>query len=359
MDTEKLQDLKKRSIAIILKNQTDNGAYIASPNFETYQYCWFRDGAYIAYGMQQVGEISSADKFHDWAAEIILSQQPVIKSAKQKVAKGEILGPADFLHARYTLDGKIADREEWPNFQSDGFGTWLWVLSEQIRGQSMRPKTNWVEAAELVAEYLAAIWRVPCYDLWEEFPAHLHTYTLAAIYGGLMSIEGIVSQSFKKVAQEILQFILTYCQKDGVFVKAVGRDDVDASLVALALPYKVVEPGSALMRNTVQRIRRDLVQEFGTHRYTADTYYGGGQWLLLSAWQGCYHASLGEVSEAEAYLNWLVEQSDQEDQMPEQVPLHMNQSRYYTQWLKRWGEIAKPLLWSHASFLWLASMLER
>lgn len=357
MELAKLESLKNRSIQVILENQHLSGAYLASPNFDTYRYCWFRDGAYIANGMKQADEYTSAEKFHDWAAETILSQQEVIQSARQKIAQGEKLSQADFLHTRYTLDGKIAEKEDWPNFQSDGFGTWLWSLSNYVRSKGLRCKPIWSEAAELVGQYLTSVWRVPCYDLWEEFPEQQHTYTLAAIYGGLRSIEGLVGLSFKNVAGEILQFILTHCQHEGVFVKAVGRKDVDASLVALAIPYGVVEPGSELMRNTVKRIEKDLVRDYGTHRYATDTYYGGGQWLLLSAWLGCYHARLGEVEEANAYLNWLMTQSDQTGQMPEQVPLQLNQPSFYPQWLERWGEIAKPLLWSHASFLSLAHML--
>ncbi|MGB4594682.1 MAG: glycoside hydrolase family 15 protein [Anaerolineaceae bacterium] len=358
MEPTELEALKNRSIQIILQNQHTSGAYLASPNFATYHYCWFRDGSYIAHGMQQVQAYSSAEKFHDWAAITILSQREVIQSARRKIAQGDKLGPADFLHTRYTLDGKIAEKEDWPNFQSDGFGTWLWALSNYVSSQGMRCKPIWLEAAELVCQYLSSVWQVPCYDLWEEFPEQQHTYTLAAIYGGLRSIEGLVGLSFKNVAEEILQVILTCCQEDGVFVKAVGRKDVDASLVALAYPYQVVEPGSDLMRNTVKRIESDLVQNYGAHRYAADTYYGGGQWLLLSAWLGCYHANLGEVEEANAYLNWIINQSDHTGHMPEQVPLYLNQPAYYPQWLERWGEIANPLLWSHASFLCLTSHLK-
>jgi len=40
-------------------------------------------------------------------------------------------------------------------------------------------------AAGLVANYLTALWQLPCYDCWEEYPDKMHPHTLAAIYGGL------------------------------------------------------------------------------------------------------------------------------------------------------------------------------
>ncbi|KPV52167.1 hypothetical protein SE17_17090, partial [Kouleothrix aurantiaca] len=48
------------SIALIRAHQSPNGAYVASPTFPTYHYCWFRDGTYIAYAMDLVGEHASA-----------------------------------------------------------------------------------------------------------------------------------------------------------------------------------------------------------------------------------------------------------------------------------------------------------
>ncbi|MFO7662332.1 MAG: glycoside hydrolase, partial [Chloroflexota bacterium] len=57
-----------RSIDIILENQSSSGAYLASPNFPTYHYSWFRDGAFIAYAMDIAGHHESAARFHEWAA---------------------------------------------------------------------------------------------------------------------------------------------------------------------------------------------------------------------------------------------------------------------------------------------------
>ena len=53
------------------KGQYESGAYIASPNFPTYQYCWLRDGSFTAYAMDRAGEYSSADAFFRWAGRTI------------------------------------------------------------------------------------------------------------------------------------------------------------------------------------------------------------------------------------------------------------------------------------------------
>jgi NHL repeat/Glycosyl hydrolases family 15 len=56
-----INDLYQRSILIILQNQSPSGAYIASPNFPTYAYCWLRDGSFIAHAMDRTGQPGYTD----------------------------------------------------------------------------------------------------------------------------------------------------------------------------------------------------------------------------------------------------------------------------------------------------------
>ena len=121
-----MSSLYRRSTEIILTNQTSQGAYLASPNFPTYQYSWFRDGAFIAYAMDIAGEHESSRRFHNWAATVIIQRSDTVKRAIKKARQDEMLEAQDILHTRYTADGNEAI-ENWPNFQLDGFGTWLGI----------------------------------------------------------------------------------------------------------------------------------------------------------------------------------------------------------------------------------------
>ena len=56
-------NLYRRSIDVILGNQADSGAYIASPAFPQYAFCWLRDGSFIGYAMDRVGEHQSSRAF--------------------------------------------------------------------------------------------------------------------------------------------------------------------------------------------------------------------------------------------------------------------------------------------------------
>ena len=114
--------LIERSLQIILEHQAPSGAFIASPNFPTYAFCWFRDSSYIAYALDLYGEQAASARFHAWAASTINRRVDVVQRALQKAAISQPFTDADVLHTRYTLDGNENTTSDWENFQLDGFG---------------------------------------------------------------------------------------------------------------------------------------------------------------------------------------------------------------------------------------------
>jgi GH15 family glucan-1,4-alpha-glucosidase len=350
-----MTDLFQTSVALILAHQAPSGAYLASPNFPTYHYCWYRDGAFIAYAMDLAREHASAARFHAWAAGAVNQRADIVQRAVAKAARGEALSGADILHTRYTADGHDAAGEDWPNFQLDGFGTWLWALGEHQRlagGAALAPE--WSQAAGLVADYLAALWPQPCYDCWEEFPDQVHPHTLAAIYGGLQAHTRLTGQDHASTLADIRRYLETHAVIDGHFAKFAGSTAVDASLLGLAIPYGVFAVDDPRVVRTVARIESELRQGGGVHRYATDTYYGGGEWLLLTAWLGWYYAEAGQLARAAEATNWVAAQADPNGWLAEQLPRTLNDAAAYEPWRARWGDVANPLLWSHAKYVILS-----
>ncbi len=352
-----MTDLYKHSIEVIKENQSPSGSYVASPNFAPYHYCWYRDGAFIAHAMDLVGEHVSASRFHAWASEVVNKHESVILIAVEKAVAGDRLNEEDVLHTRYTYDGD-AGKEDWPNFQLDGFGTWLWALSEHLKISGLEISEGQRRAVRLLAKYLINLWKVPCYDCWEEFPDRIHPYTLAAIYGGLQAIEGLLQVDYRSIRRKICEYILEHNFESHHFVKFNGALEVDASLIGLALPYKVFQLDDERILSTIERIDATLrVGGGGVHRYPTDTYYGGGEWVVLAGWLGWYYAEVGEKDKAVDLLTWMEDQANGKGDLPEQVPQTLNDSSFYKSWRQRWGEIAQPLLWSHANYLILSNAL--
>lgn len=352
-----MENLAQRSIDVILQNQAASGAYIASPNFPNYRFCWFRDGSFTAYAMDLIGEHSSAARFHEWAANVINRRADVVYRAIERVQANKPLGDSDYLHTRYTIDGNESIPSEWPEFQLDGFGTWLWSMSEHLRLiQKPLPET-WNRAAGLVANYLTALWQHPCYDCWEENADKVHPHTLAAIYGGLNAHNQISTYNHRETMQSIMAFIRKLWVTKGYFVKLIDSDMVDASLIGLATPYRLIEPDDPFMVMTVSHLEQSLMCGGGVHRYPTDTYYGGGEWVLLGGWLGWYYTEVRKYNQAKTLLEWMEMQADANGYLPEQVPTNLNCPNNYEPWVKQWGQIARPLLWSHAMYLLLHHFL--
>jgi GH15 family glucan-1,4-alpha-glucosidase len=344
-------------IQLIRHCQHTSGAYPACPTFSQYPYSWLRDGSFIAYAMDRVGVHASARAFHLWAARTLEAQGGHVTELLRRAGAGEAIPPGDFLPTRFALDGGWR-QDGWPNFQLDGYGQWLWSLSEHLRltGERELPEVL-APAVELAACYLTQFWSEPCFDAWEEFPARLHTSTLASLYGGLTAIARFRPEA-RKTAEEIKCVMLEECVTENRFVKFVKNPAVDASLLWVSTPFAVVSEDDPRMQATVTEIERSLLCDGGVLRYTSDTYFGGGAWVLLTAWLGWYHARRGNVRRTRELLAWIDGQRDAFGCLPEQVAVASTNVRFLDYWRRQWGPVARPLLWSHAMYLVLATELK-
>jgi isomaltose glucohydrolase len=353
-----LAAVARRSVAVILDNQAPSGAYIASPAYPTYAYSWLRDGAFIADAMSRAGQIASADAFFGWCARVLVDRRAQVEALIARRTAGETIPPGDFLHTRFTLDGRDSDAA-WENFQLDGYGAWLWALGAHRRRHG-RPVGPFLDGAGLSARYVAAFHEYPSFDWWEEYPEHRHTSTLAAIEAGLRAVAGWpeiedgVRGNSRDAAAAIDHTIRADAEKRGHFGKWLGSPEVDASLLALATPFEIVAADDPLMLATARRIEADLVHAGGVHRYRSDTFYGGGEWLLLAALLGSYRLRNGDAPGAMRQLQWIAAHATAEGDLPEQVADHLLDPGSRQAWRERWGPVATPLLWSHAMYLTLA-----
>ncbi len=345
-------DLARRSIEIITANQAESGAYIAGPNFGPYQYCWFRDGAYCAHALDLWGESTSSTRFFHWSSEVILSRENRLVAAIERARDGQPLEEDMILHTRYTVEGRPVKEMPWSNFQLDGLGTWLWALQQHARLTEVDELPEEMRrAAESLSGYLVALWSVPCYDVWEEADRRLHIYTLASIWAGLQAWKRLNDQIPIQIVDQIRQFVLHNGVLDGAFIRSVGDARIDASLLGVAFPSTIVPLDDSRLVRTVKRIEEQLRRGQGVHRNLQDTYYGGGAWLLLSAWLAKYHLDCGRLGRAEPLLDWVEQQANERGWLPEQIPQNMNEPSYLEPWRGFWGDIASPLLWSHAKYL--------
>lgn len=354
------RDLVAASLDVIRAGQAVNGAFIAGPTFSQYGYAWLRDGSFIAESLDLVGEHAAARRFHAWVAGVVCDATAGIERSISAVGEGRRPGPADYLHCRYAADGSLGP-DDWPTFQLDGPGIWLWALGRHVAAGSVL-SGDLGEAAVLAGRYLAALWSLPSNDAWEESSDRVHTSTLAADLAGLRALLAIspAARSEPTIVAAEAEIATRLCGP-GPWTKWDGSDAVDASLLWIAAPYGLVPPDDPAFAATLTRIEADLVSvDGGVHRYEADTYYGGGEWLLLTASLGRVYlrrGGLGDRDGAIRCLRWIEAQAALDGGLPEQVATRALHPEYIDRWRASWGESACPLLWSHATYLALRAEL--
>lgn len=374
-------NLYTSSIQKIKSHQSAWGSYVACPTFPSYQFSWLRDGSFIAHAMDTAGESASAAAFFRWVGGTIRKYCYKVEELRQRLDDGQPVGKDDVLHTRFSLDGiEVYVDHTWGNFQIDGYGTWLWALAEHVRRSGETDLLEELcEPVQITLRYLELAWKLPNYDCWEEYPELLHPYSLAAVYSGFQSAASLIETGHLKIdpvqvedlAAQVKNFILSYgvCGRqlkkhiypagpDGT-ARSFPESGVDASLLGISIPYKLLCPDDPLMQATVQAIEADLHHPGGgVYRYKADVYYGGGEWILLTAWLGWYYAALGQIERAEVLCGWIEAQADGNGNLPEQVNEHPLAPSHYDPWLKKWGPVANPLTWSHAMYIILTNAIE-
>ncbi len=377
------------SINLIKRNQAASGAYIASPGYDTYAYCWLRDGAFIASAMDAHGHHRSAEAFHRWAATTVVDHAHKVEDLEANLehalkGTGDPLRPLDdryVLHTRFTIDGKEG-HESWGNFQLDGYGFWLTSIAQHIVATDSDP-TPYSAAIDLVCSYLEITWRRPCYDSWEEYPSRRHMATWAAIANGLHEAGELADNAGTlSTAETIAETLIARAGPNGTLLKFVPgstqgrptdrpqtfnksdqavagherlgrplpRDTIDGSALLVLDSFGPFSPRNPIVTNTLAAIEDSLVVDGGVHRYLEDEYYGGGLWIVLAGALAQAHAAYNPTR-TNQILAWIEHQADAAGRLSEQVSSCLRHPATLDPWTRRWGPPAKPLLWSHATYL--------
>lgn len=350
-------DLLESSVEVLLKNQTRYGSFIASPNFRPYRFCWFRDSSYTAYALDLMGRRESV-RFFDWAFRVVEHYGLKIDNVVRKKAYGERTSEDEYLHARYTLRG-FEDYGKWGNKQFDGYGNLLWAFSQHLKftGEESLLDTYLHEIA-IIVRYLTNFWDTECYDVWEENGDKVHLSVLASIYGGLSNInrylgEEEISDTLKMMKKYISEKLVSENVYRKMYEPSKNQSSgLDSMALSLFFPNMVVEANDPVLANTVKEMERRISAGGGLKRYDGDTYYGGNPWIVTTGMLALYYIENGMLEKARDLVGWIEDQS-RDGLLPEQVyySRYTNDPIRYQWWLHYWGQIANPLMWSHAMYI--------
>ncbi len=344
---ERLERLYLRSI-LLLKLLQDRrfGSFIAAPTLEPdYRYCWPRDGVFEAWALDRCGYSEEAHRFYRWCRRTQMHE--------------------GLWYQNHYTDG----RRHWAGIQVDQVATVVWGVWQHFELNHDR---------EFLVEMWPMVQRASDYllrarsadsglvfseqDLWEETGGEL-LYTNAATVAGLECAALHAKElgqerhaaRWRKEAGLVRKAIEAHLRRDGYYVGEreaessypVRKDYLhDIANLAMVVPFRLVAPGGAPMRNTAKRIEQSMKYAAGgIGRYASDLFMGGNPWSLSALWLALFHVETGDLAECYRLLYWCLKHATLHDFMPEQSQ-------------KQTGAPAgaSPLGWSHA---WVIILLQR
>lgn len=379
----RMEAIYNRSLLVFkLMSDKETGTIIAAPEFDEaftrcggYAYAWGRDAAYITTAFDRAGLTDLTRAFYRFA----VSAQDASGAWQQ----------------RHYHDGSLAP--SW-GLQIDEGASILWGMYQHFLMTKDRSFLAEVWPAVVKGSFFLISYLdketglpLPSKDLWEEREAE-HTYSAAAVYGGLTGAASIASElghdqlaaEWREAAEQLKDSILahtvneqtntfyrglkivvdrsaylrakeagkrafTATDEKGYVTYYLWHDPVyDISLLGLSVPFALLEANDSRMAATADAIEQTCTSLVvgGIRRYEDDVYIGGNPWILTTLWLAQFRIQQGNFPEAKKLLQWAADHATSLDLLPEQID-------------KKTGETAwvVPLTWSHAMFVLTVHML--
>lgn len=365
--------LYRRSLLTVMTNADADGGIIAGNdtdllkfNRDTYSYVWPRDGALVAYALDNAGYGTFASNFYNFCYHTISSN--------------------GYFLQKYNPDGSFASSwhpwilDEKPSLpiQEDETALVLFSLwnhfSRYRDVEFIKPMYRPLikNAADFMCSYVDDETGLPrdSYDLWEE-KRGVFTFTCAAVYAGLTAASSFcrsfgeegLALKYSSTAQSIKQATIQhlYSVKDRRFIKGLVLGDdgmkpdmtVDASSSAVFF-LGMLPAGDPMVSGTMDAIRQRLWVRGpvgGIARYEGDMYQRqsgadiqGNPWFICTLWLADWYmekaSSRKDLAQALELLRWCTRYASPSGMLSEQIDPESGHP-----------VSVSPLTWSHAAFI--------
>jgi len=370
-----MQRLFKRSL-LVIRSQIDNrGAVIAANDSDilqfsrdTYSYMWPRDGALVCHALDLAGFPDNPRRFYTLCRDCLTD--------------------GGYLLHKYNPDGTpasswhpwVVDGQERLPIQEDQTALVLWSLWRHFwmhrDVEYVRPLYHplVLKAADFMADFRDAETGLPrpSYDLWEERYG-VHTFTAAAVYGGLIAARNFAqtfgdhrhAERYDRAAAEVRDGMAKHLWSESLqrFIRRLvpngdgweADETIDASLFAI-FTFHAFEADDPRVASTMDQVAKALWVKTpvgGLARYENDTYHRasgdrrgvpGNPWFACTIWLADYliakSTTVEELKEAIPIFQWAASHALESGVLAEQVDPYTNRPLSVS-----------PLTWSHGTFV--------
>jgi isomaltose glucohydrolase len=257
--------LARRSIEVILAGQTAHGAYLAPrPSRPT-----ATAGSATAPSSPTPwtsGASSTARRaFHAWVRAC---------SSRTRRSRPSPADPTPAARAAHALppDGTPGS-EDWPNFQLDGFGTWLWAYGAHVRRTGQDADADDGAVVRGRGRLPLALCGRAQLRLLGGAPGACPSSTLAAIFAGLRRLLRLLDDRYYLGAAERRAFVPARPPDRRARALHQARRQRRRRRQPAVGPCRTAwccRPDHRVVTATVAKVRRDLLDpDGGVHRYAA------------------------------------------------------------------------------------------
>jgi glucoamylase len=282
-----------------------------------YYFHWIRDSSNV---MRVVVEVSTSGRPYAGPERLPAMMRDFLALSRRLQTIPSRYGLGE---PRFTVEAGV-DTLPWSRPQNDGPALraltvvgYLRVLDRQAGGRARQdPLALQVLTTDL--DFVAAVWRARCFDIWEEYNAenyHTRLVQLSALEkgAGYLADHGLDPERVDRYrtaaaglepllddhwdpARGFLRSQLVIVATDGYTAK---KTDLDSAVIVAVMEADRDRPAHSVLDDRVQatvavlehlfrraypiNARRDVGLGYG--RYQGDVYFGGNPWFLITA---CY-----------------------------------------------------------------------
>jgi GH15 family glucan-1,4-alpha-glucosidase len=311
--------INARTGAILAAPTTSLPEWVGAERNYDYRYAWVRDSAFV---LDALGAAGYREQVHASLSFILAATKAThprlepFYALEGGVPRGEEELPlAGYRGSRPVRKGNSAGGQ----LQLGCYGDLLETIDLYVRHGNMLDGETRTRVGE-VADHVCRIWRKEDSGIWELFEQR--HYTLSKMHcwvaldravrlaeRGEAPAQGL--ERWREEAERIREWVQRNCWSESKrsYTFYAGGEDLDAA-VLLAARTGFSEPGDARLRSTVQAIREELCAGGPLlYRYSGQREVEGA-FLACSFWLVEALARMGELDEARALMDSLLEHSN-------------------------------------------------